>query len=82
MQILPSSAFGFASFDSCVLNLVQLRTKFSSTMDTFITFNRPCEAARQIGDGVLYLWTMPNKDFCKFIFFHADTKTDHKSLIQ
>jgi hypothetical protein len=29
--------------------------------DTFITFNRPCEVARQIGDGVLYLWTIPNR---------------------
>ena len=47
-----------------------------------VTFNRPCEAARQIGDGVLYLWKMPNKIFCKFTFFHADTKTDHKSQIQ
>ena len=44
--------------------------------------NRPCEAARQIEDGVLYLWKMPNKIFCKFTFFHADTKTDHKSQIQ
>ena len=44
--------------------------------------NRPCEAARPIEDGVLYLWKMPNKIFCKFTFFHADTKTDHKSQIQ
>jgi hypothetical protein len=26
--------------------------------DTFITFNRLCKAARQIGDGVPYLWTI------------------------
>ena len=31
--------------------------------DTFITFSRPCEAARQIGDDVLYLWTVPNNVF-------------------
>ena len=31
--------------------------------DTFITFSRPYEAARQIGDDVLYLWTVPNNVF-------------------
>jgi hypothetical protein len=53
--------------------------------DTFITLSRPWLAARQIGDDVLYqvyLWIVSNKKLCKFTFFHADTKTDHKSRIQ
>jgi hypothetical protein len=50
--------------------------------DTCITFSRPCEAVRQIEDDVLYLWMVSNKKLCQFTFFHADTKTDHKSPIQ
>ena len=78
----------FLIFVDDILSLYLLASPYSSTgieqllQICIYMLNRPCEAARQIEDGVLYLWKMPNKIFCKFTFFHADTKTDHKSQIQ
>jgi hypothetical protein len=39
------------------------------------------ELVLELHSTALLAWTMPNKILCKFTFFHADTKTDHKSPI-
>ena len=86
--VLMTVSEAFLIFVDDILSLYLLASPYSSTgieqllQICIYMLNRPCEAARQIGDGVLYLWMIPNKNFCKFTFFHADTETYHKILIQ